>query len=133
MNLEEDDQWNRVIFPHLRLNKTIVDFFLSRVVFSSARQFRNDARSSDFQKQELGFPPCARAGIVFLKKFLKNPNRLRLNFVGRSIIESRLWQRAAQAALEEAHPYRRHKSLKNQPSHMNETLPGVMIEGKEGD
>ena len=40
VNLEDDDQWNRVIFPHLRLNKKIVDFFLSRVVFSSeGREF----------------------------------------------------------------------------------------------
>ena len=33
VNLEDENQWNLLIFPHLRLNKNAIDFFLARIVF----------------------------------------------------------------------------------------------------
>lgn len=33
VNLDDSNQWNDLLFPRLRLNKFVVDFFLSRVVF----------------------------------------------------------------------------------------------------
>lgn len=33
VNLDDDSQWNDILFPHLRQNKLVIDYFLSRVVF----------------------------------------------------------------------------------------------------
>lgn len=33
VNLDDENQWNDLLFPHLHLNKSVVDFFLSRIVF----------------------------------------------------------------------------------------------------
>lgn len=33
VNLEDDNQWNNWLFPHLRLSKNVIDFYLSQVVF----------------------------------------------------------------------------------------------------
>ena len=33
VNLEDKNQWNKSLFPNLWLNKAVIDFFLSRVVF----------------------------------------------------------------------------------------------------